>query len=426
MKTMSRAGKALFLGLSASVLLLASGCASLGDDLFLIKGLAPREKADALVEAGAAAYKARLVAKGDTAAIEEVARYFQAALRYDPSNREASRYALLVEDYRAARLRAAVKEGNALLKKQKRSEAEDLALVGAARRAIELDGSDEDARRLHRDSSPVREELVTAFLERAEAAMARATPEASASAREKAYVDAYTAASKALYVEPGQPKAYRMQVSLRSEVSEVLKSRLQGVETLVKRASFAEARTQLGLAKDLDSRLAGAFASDIASSEYNLYYRWAQGLYAARDYAAAEEKADLALAARRGSEAQALKKSLADRRVQAELGASFGAGLANVDRYIAARDLPRAQRVLAGLSRQSLDAAKKRQLNERRDALREALVEVYERGVRAYKAESFKEAIAFFEAVVAVDESYEEVASYLEKSRAKQKLLDQF
>ncbi len=426
MNTTPRARRALLLGLSASVLLLGSGCASLGDDLFLIKGLSPREKAEALVEAGAAAYKVRLVAKGDTGAIEEVARYFQAALRYDPANREASRYALLVEDYRAARLRAAVKEGNALLKKQKRSEAEDLALVAAARRAVELDGSDDDAKRLLRDTGPVREELVTAFLERAEAAMARATPEASAATREKAYVDAYTAASKALYVEPGQPKAYRMQVSLRSEVSDVLKSRLQGVDALVKKGAFPEARAQLGPAKDLDARLSGAFSSDIAAAEYDLYYRWAQKLAAAKDYAGAEEKADLALAAKRGSEAQALKKSLADRRSQAELGASFGAGLANVDRYIAARDLPRAQRVLAGLSRQSLDAAKKAQLNERRDALREALAEVYERGVRAYKAESFKEAIAAFEAVVAVDESYEEVASYLEKSRAKQKLLDQF
>ncbi|MBL8967047.1 MAG: hypothetical protein JNG85_08560, partial [Spirochaetaceae bacterium] len=379
-----------------------------------------------LVVAGAEDYKVRLVQKGDIDAIADVAKYFSTALRYDPRNQEAARYAALVEDFRAARLRKSVGEATALLKKAKRTEAEDFALVAASRRALRLDAGDDDAQRIFKETSEVRAKLVDVYLARADATLAKATPTAAAAVKEKAFVEAFKEVNKALAVEPKHFDANKTYGSLRSEISAIVKGRLAGVTPLVEKRSFSEARAQLLVVKDLDSKLEGAFSADIVGVEYDLYYHWAENLYAAKDYANASLRLDAALAAKRGSEAVALKKKIDDARSVAELGASFGAGLSNVDRYIAAGDLGRAQRVLAGLSKGSLDAARKRQLNDRRDAVRAALGEVYERGVRLYKEETFKEAIAAFETVIAVDPDYEEVASYLDKARAKQKLLDQF
>ncbi len=411
---------------TAAMCAFLAGCASLGDDLFLVNNLSARAKAEALVEEGAVAYRERLVAKGDLAALPEVAKYFDTALRYDPENRDAARYANLVAEFRSVRLRASVKEGGGLLKKPSRSEAENLALALAARRAIDLDASDEEAKALYRATEGVRAELAATFLARVEASMAKAKNEASSAVKERAYLDAFRDAAQVVAIEPRHAKAQRLHGSLRKEVGKIVKARLAGIDPLVQTGAYAEAKAQLGFVKELDAKLSGAFADEVAKAEYALYCRWAERLFADKDYAGADARIKSALAVKRGPEALALQKAVEQKRTELELGATFNQGIANLDRYIAARDLVRAQRVLSGLARQDLDAERKRQLNERRETLRAAVAEVYERGLRAYKAESFKEAIAAFEAVVAVDESYLEVASYLEKARAKQKLLEQF
>src|SRR5512145_403543 len=133
-----------------AVAAMCSSCASLGDPFFLAFSIDGEYQSEAVTANGIAAYRDRLVATGDVSASDDVQRYFEVALRYDPSNAEARRYLSLVEDYRASRFSIAVKDADALLKKPARSADEEYALLVAVRRAKDIFPTDAAVGRLAR------------------------------------------------------------------------------------------------------------------------------------------------------------------------------------------------------------------------------------------------------------------------------------
>ncbi|HPM71585.1 MAG TPA: hypothetical protein PLE25_01340, partial [Spirochaetales bacterium] len=166
--------------------------------------------------------------------------------------------------------------------------------------------------------------------------------------------------------------------------------------------------------------------SDIGKAEYSLYLAWARYHESRKEWTKAEARVRKALAIQKGADAVALQKRIKDAVAAEERGASFEAGLKNLDAYIAKGDLTRAQRLVASLSKGAATSSERGALDQRRTKIRSALPPIYESGLKAYREERFKEAVAAFEVVVAVDPAYEDAAGYLEKARDKQKLLDQY
>jgi hypothetical protein len=70
------------------------------------------------------------------------------------------------------------------------------------------------------------------------------------------------------------------------------------------------------------------------------------------------------------------------------------------------------------------DQGRTRQLEQRKARVRTLLPDLYKQGVDAYKEESFQKAVQTMGVVVDVDPDYEQAASYLEKARSKQRLLE--
>ncbi len=405
---------------------LATSCASLGDPFLLSFDVAGRYQAEAITAAGKDAYRTSLVAAGDLSASAKVQRYFEAALRYDPNNAEASRYLALVEDYRASRFSAAVKDADALFNKPSRSPDEESRMLIAVRRASAIYPRDESAQRLVKSTAEIRDGFVVLRLAEVEKTRASVTPESKEAVKEKAYIDAFRLVLRVRDVKPSDEAVSKAYKELKSEVAAIVEKRLAGVDAQIAKRSFDEAKSALSLLKDLDSRIGGTFTPDIAKAEYRLYLAWAKYHESRKEWSKANTHIQAALAIQKGSEAVALQKRIREAADVEERGATFDAGLKNLDAYIRAGELLRAQHLLASLSKSTSTSEGRATLDQRRKKMIESVASVYDVGVKAYRDERFKDAVTAFETVVALDSTYGDAAEYLEKAKTKQQLLDQY
>lgn len=413
-------------GIVAVLALVLSSCASIGDPFVLAFDVNGQYQSDAVTAAGIDAYRTQLVGAGDLSASSKVQRYFEVALRYDPSNAEAARYLALVEDYRAARFSAAVKDADALLKKPSRSPDDEYALLLAVRKASAIYPRDESTVRLLKATATIRSSFVSARIAEVKTVRAGVSKDAKDSVREKASIDAFRIAVKINAADPGDLEGAQLYRELKSEVAAIVQRRLERVDALVKDARYEEANGQLQSVKDLDRLGDGSFAGAVRNAEYQLYLSWARDYEKHKEWTKASARVKSALAVRRGSEALALEKRIGAALEAQDRGASFNEGLKNLDAYIARDDLIHAQRLLATLASGPIDAAKRQALELRRKKMAESMANLYAVGIKAYRDERFDDAATAFESVIAVDASYEDAGAYLDKVKAKQKLLNQY
>jgi hypothetical protein len=176
---------------------------------------------------------------------------------------------------------------------------------------------------------------------------------------------------------------------------------------------------------DLNRRTGNSFDADVSTASYSLNFAWSKYLYGQKDYATAESRIDAALAVKRSEEASALKRQIAAARTKEDVGVSFDAALADIDRLIEAGELASASSRLVSLTRVTTDQAKLATLDDRHQSIIDKLKDVYDKGVQAYQDEDFKTAIELLQTVVAVKVDYEQAGDYLDRARSKQKVLDQ-
>jgi hypothetical protein len=418
-------GKRILAALPAAALLLLAGCTSLSDSMFL-RRLDNPVKSRAVTEQGIALYQLVLVTRGEYERVDEVRRFFEVALRFDPNNLKAQAYLELVDSYRVAETRKRVREAELLLKKGKRSREEDYTMCQAVARAYQLAPDDGEVAGLRRQTAEVRGTLVTFYLESGRAARTQAMAGSDAAAREKLYLEAFRSFNRALAVDPQNRNTQSEKDSLRSAVNGILSERLAGAKRLVGEAKFAEARKEAVLLEELNRRLDHLFDREVEELGYTLYYRWARSLFERRDYPAAQARADSALAVRRTEEAATLRRKIQQARRQSEGGVSYEAALEQVDRLVAQGDLAGAYRRIDTLARATQDRARLAALEARREKVRAQLPTLYEKAVGYYRAEDFQNAVELLETVLAIDVEYEQAAEYLDKARTKKKLLEQY
>ena len=418
-------GKRILAAFPAAALLLLAGCTSLSDNMFLNR-LGDPAKARVVTEEGIALYQLALIRGGQYERVDEVRRYFEVALRYDPNNLKAQAYLELVDSYRVAETRKRVREAELLLKKGKRSREEDYTMCQAVARAYQLAPDDGEVAGLHRQTAEVRATLVAFYLDSGRAARAQAMAGSDASAREKLYLEAFRSFNRALAVDPQNRNTQSEKDSLRSAVNDILSERLAGAKRLVGEAKFAEARKEAVLLEELNRRLDHPFDREVEDLAYTLHYRWARSLFERRDYAAALVRADSALAVRKTEEAATLRRRIQEARRQSESGVSYEAALGEADRLLAAGDLAGAYRRIDELARGTKDRARLAALEARREKMRAQLPALYEKAVGYYRAEDFQNAVELLETVLVIDVEYEQAAEYLDKARTKKKLLEQY
>lgn len=403
-----------------------SSCASLGDPFLVAFSIPDKDRAAALTGAGVDLYAEGAVGDGDFAVLEQARKLFEAALRYDPSNRDASRYLSKVEDFRENSVASSLAKAQKLGKKNARSADEEFAMHAAIRRAATLNPKDEDARKLLKDTTKARTALLASYLEKSAAAQKPLAEAANDAAKERIYIEAFNLVSRATDLEPNDFDANQAYRELRQNIEGIVKRRIETLKKLYSSNEFSDARSQLALLKDLNAKIGQTFKNELKSAEYDLYYSWAVYNEKQKDWNAAETRVNQALAVMKTSEAAELAKRVFNARAAEDRGAGFASGIKNLDAMIAKGDLDGAQRVVTYLSKITSEAAQRKQIDERRRSMRSAMEALYDKGVAAYKEEKFKAAIAALKTVVNIDPSYEDAGDYLQKAQDKQKLLDQY
>jgi hypothetical protein len=268
--------------------------------------------------------------------------------------------------------------------------------------------------------------LATAYITRSKAAEAKIDKGTPPVTREALYVEAFQNASRAVLVDPQNGDALGRKEALRGELAGLFKKHAEAANALIEAKRFEEARPEVAALTDLNRKLGGQLDPEVREAGYALNYRWAASLFSQKDYSRAEARVDAALSASRTAEASALKRRISDIRGQADQEASFDAGLQEIDRLIGKQDLVGAKKRIESLARATKDSAKLDTLDDRRDKVRSYLKDIYDKGVAAYRDENFKDAIDSLQTVVLVDVNYEQASDYLDKARAKQKLLDKY
>ena len=403
------------------------GCASVSaGDSFLVQKLDDQRKAAALTIAGVEQYDLYVVRKQEFDQIPRIKEYFTVALGFDPSNAQAQQYITLIDTYKKKLLQANLKDASRTLAKPKRTDDDNYALFVSLQTAVRLDPTDPNVRKLLGDTSQDRAKLVDSYLSRARAALAKVEDKTPDATREKQYTEAFRNANKAVDVDPGSSAARGMLTSTKEELAKAVTRRVAAIQKLVAAGSFADARTQLATVSDLNRKLDNSFDVDVKKVAYDVNFSWAKSLYAKKDYTTAEARTDAALAVSRTDEATTLKRKLADIRAKADSGASFDTTVQDIDKLIAAGELVAAHRKIEALWKVTNDQSKQQMLDDRNQTIVSSLKDLYDRGVQAYRDEDFKTAIDVLQTVVGVQVDYEQAGDYLDRARAKQKLVDQY
>jgi tetratricopeptide (TPR) repeat protein len=229
-----------------------------------------------------------------------------------------------------------------------------------------------------------------------------------------------------LAIDPQNRSAQAEKSSIRPELNGIVEEHLQAARQKIDKSQFAEARKDVQLLEELNRKLERAFDRQVTDLGYTLNYRWAKALFDRKDYASSEAKAAAAIAIRKTDEATALKSKAAQARARAEAGGSFEAGLEQADRLIEQGDWAGAWRKINALSKNMQDRGTLANLENRRERVRAQLPALYEKAVGQYKAEDFEKAIELLETVLKIDVDYEQAAEYMDKAKAKQKLIEQY
>ncbi len=438
---------------------LVSGCASLRDNAFLVHKVDGPAKSRAITEQGIVVYEVRVLGLQDYEALRDARTHFEVALRFDPGNTRARQYLETVDRFCESELTARTARAAELLKKGDRSEHESYSMLLNLRLAEALRNDDARVASLRAETRQARSALVGQLMDRARAAQAQAeeaakpleapspgkqaapaklAAPAKAATREQMLLEVKDQYDRIHAIHPDAPDLQRRRASVRADLDRIFADRADDVTASVDGGRFAEARDKTERLDALNRRLDYAHDDRIRDLTYRLNIQWARAAYGQKQLGLAEARVDAALRARRTDEAEALGESIRgeQRRAAAQSAASSGAQraasatAANEAALREVQDLVRRDELVAASRRINtlLGAIDDRQtaaaLREQQDAVRARLPDLYRRGVEAYRGEDFRRAVDLLSVVVEIEVGYEQASDYLDKARAKQKLLE--
>jgi hypothetical protein len=427
-----RVALVLVLTLVLAVLL---GCASFRDTVFLVRNVNDTVKSRAVTDQGVALYELQVLGRQDYGALGDARRYFEVALRFDPGSVRARQYLDIVDTFRETQLRARTSQAAELLKRPNRSDQETYAMLVLVRQSVALSPSDPTAAGLRNDTEQVRSEVVKMLMEKARVSHEQVKPEDSADQREPKLLEVKAQYDRIYAIQPDYLDLHMRRATLKSELDRIFEDRVDAVGKRIDARQYAQAREDVDRLDALNRQLDNAHDNDIRELAYRLNYQWARTAYEQKQTSIAEARIDAALRARRTDEATAFKASIvgekrparpaptATARQPASAAAGGEVALREVQDLVGRGELVAANRRINTLLRDA-DEPTMAGLKEQQTALRGRLPDLYARGVDAYRQEDFNRAVDLLASVVEIDVAYEQASDYLDKARAKQKLLE--
>jgi hypothetical protein len=425
----------LSLSIAALVFLALSACVSMEADGFIASHLTPQEKAELIFQKGLALYNDKLMEQNDLKAIPEVRDYFANALRADPLHAKAQEYLNKTDSFKEQRFQTYLKTAKRLKDKKGRTPGEDYELLVATQRALDLNPMDAEIYKIRLDTADVRKQVIQKRVDQLAALEKKLKTEKSQTEIAKIVPQTAKIITEIQLIDPGNRDAAAIKNSVNNIIAANAKKDLDDARAKLTAKKYSDAEAAALRAEKSMSGLSSEAKTEVASLKYQIYYKWAVDLYAAKKYESANTRVSQAIAVNRSSEALDLKakiakignaaaKSSAATDAKRDYDAEIDDILQTIDSAIDKGDLANAiDMVNVNIDRMNVQGNKDK-LSAKKAAISDKVKSIYADAVAAYNDEDYEGARDGFRVVIKVNANYEQAQAYLEKANNKIRALE--
>lgn len=413
-------------------IMVLSGCLSTNDK-FLMENLANNEKSSILTEKGIELYELLLETDNNFTLIPEIKRYYEIALEYDPMNSKASQYNEKLENYIAETFNEYIDKINSNREKtEKRTGNDDYLLCYYVIKAYELDPKNKEITDIRKEIRPVLDNLIAGYIEEANALTSDAALETETDKKEELIVQSLDIFQKIIGIDPENKQVSKESESAKELLVSIMDQKIEELRSRIADQYYTASLPEVNKLSDYNKKVNNVRQNEVNELQYFLYFEWAKYMYDKGDLDVAYSKVNAAIYFINKDEAYEFRnlinsklEAYREQRNAAALKESFNDFIDQLDALIADEELAIAYQRIIGIE-DTLSSSQKRQVNERKSTIIGKLEPIYQAGVQAYIEENFAEAINKFGIVVEIDSSYEDAATYLDKAKAKQALLESY
>lgn len=420
--------KSLFIKLSF-LLLISSisfvSCVS-SPDRYIAKQASKVDRADFLFKQGVSNYETYLVQKNDLTEIPRVRKFFEHTLSLDPLHPQAQIYITRIDEYTGKQYDRYLDRATVLSKKEKRTSAEDYDMAYALARAGEIKTFDTTLMKLQLSTMDSRRTLTTERLVPLSALETKILAEENPRNLAKLVPQANRLMREIDNVDAGNVSVNKIRKSIGSHIGSLAEKDIADAKAYMEKRKYPEAEGSLIQAQRTVSGFDVPAGEEIQGLKYTNYIRWGNAHFDARRYRAAGDKADLAMAINRTSEAINLKaKSI--RAVSAaaarDIDTEIDTIVAEVDAYISSGELVSAWNTCNSYIPQMKKKANQNLLEAKKSEILAELKPIYATGVSAYNEEDYTLAQEIFSKIVAINPAYDQAQAYLDRTTSKLRAL---
>lgn len=420
--------KSLFIKLSF-LLLISSisfvSCVS-SPDRYIAKQASKVDRAEFLFKQGVSNYETYLVQKNDLTEIPRVRKFFEHTLSLDPLHPQAQIYITRIDEYTGKQYDRYLDRATVLSKKEKRTSAEDYDMAYALARAGEIKTFDTTLMKLQLSTMDSRRTLTTERLVPLSALETKILAEENPRNLAKLVPQANRLMREIDNVDAGNVSVNKIRKSIGSHIGSLAEKDIADAKAYMEKRKYPEAEGSLIQAQRTVSGFDVPAGEEIQGLKYTNYIRWGNAHFDARRYRAAGDKADLAMAINRTSEAINLKaKSI--RAVSAaaarDIDTEIDTIVAEVDAYISSGELVSAWNTCNSYIPQMKKKANQNLLEAKKSEILAELKPIYATGVSAYNEEDYTLAQEIFSKIVAINPAYDQAQAYLDRTTSKLRAL---
>lgn len=417
--------KGLFLVLISVTTFVA--CVS-SPDMYIAKQASQVDKAEFLFKQGVQNYELYLVQNNDLTEIPRVRKFFEHTLTLDPLHPQAQTYITRIDQYTDKQYAHYLDRASALAKKEKRTSAEDYDMAYALARAGEIKTFDTTLMKIKLSTMDSRKALIEERLVSLSELETKILAENNPRKLSKLVPQANKLIREIENVDPGNGSVSKIKNSIGAHIGSLAEKDIAAAKEYMEKRKYPEAESSLIQAQRTISGFDAPAWKEIQSLKYTNYIRWGNAHFDARRYGAAGDKADLAMAINRTSEAVNLKaksnqavSAAATRKSDSD--AEIDSIIANIDETIASGELITAWNT----SNTAMNKMKKKEnlnlLEAKQAEIVAKLKPVYTAGITAYNEEDYMLAKDKFTEIITINPSYEQAQAYLDRTTSKLRAL---
>jgi len=415
------------------LIVILSGCLSVNDK-FLIENLRDDEKSTILTNKGTAMFEILLETEDDFRLIPEIQKCYEVALEFNPTNTKTLEYSEKLDLFIIETVEAYIEKINTNREKvEERTNDDDYMLCFYIIKAYELDSDNEEIGELRKETRPILDALIADYILEANSIKENAIIEADIDTQEAMLVEALAIYAKISGIDPGNKQIDKESESAVGMLIAIMDDKILYLRSRIADQYFTASLGDVNSLAKYNKTVNNALEAEIDELQYLLYFEWAKYMYDEGDLDVAYSKANAAIYFIEKQEAIELRNTInsklaayRERRNEAALVESFNDFIDQIDALIADGELAIAYQRMREIEGTLSDSSHKSQVSERKSIITGKLEPIYQAGVSAYVQEDFQVAIYNFSIVVDIDNSYQDAAAYLEKSKAKQALLDSY